>query len=64
MISAGIDIGSRTVKLVVVENGEVVLTRKETNSYDPLEICRRIIDGVRYNTITATGYGRNLFRNY
>jgi activator of 2-hydroxyglutaryl-CoA dehydratase len=29
MIIAGIDIGSRTVKLVVVENGEVVLTRRK-----------------------------------
>ena len=64
MISAGIDIGSRTVKFVVVENGEVVVSRKEMNSYDLLEICRKIIGGVRYDAITATGYGRNLFRNY
>lgn len=64
MISAGIDIGSRTVKLVVVENGDIVLARKETNSYNPLEICRSILNGVKYDTITATGYGRNLFRNY
>jgi len=64
MISAGIDIGSRTIKLVGVENGVILLSRKETNSYDPLEICRKIINGVQYDTITATGYGRNLFRNY
>lgn len=64
MISAGIDIGSRTIKLVVVENGEILCSRKEMNSYDPLEICRKVIDSVQYDTITATGYGRNLFRNY
>lgn len=64
MISAGIDIGSRTVKLVVVENGEIILARKDVNSYNLLEVCRKIIEGVRYDTITATGYGRNLFRNH
>jgi predicted CoA-substrate-specific enzyme activase len=64
MISAGIDIGSRTVKLVVVENGEIILARKDLNSYNPLEVCKKIIDGIQYDTITATGYGRNLFRNH
>jgi predicted CoA-substrate-specific enzyme activase len=29
-----------------------------------LEICREILEDVKYDTITATGYGRNLFRNY
>lgn len=64
MISAGIDIGSRTIKLVVVEDGKILLARKEVNSYNPLEICRGMLDGVMYDTMTATGYGRNLFRNH
>lgn len=63
MISAGIDIGSRTVKLAVVENGNVILTRKESNSYNPLDVCKKILADVRYDSITATGYGRNLFRS-
>jgi len=64
MISAGIDIGSRTIKLAVIENGNVILTRIKANSYNPLEICREILGDVKYDNITATGYGRNLFRNY
>ncbi len=64
MISAGIDIGSRTVKLAVIENGKVILTRIKANSYNPLEICGEILADVKYDAITATGYGRNLFRNY
>ena len=48
----------------MVENGEIILARKDMNSYNPLEVCRKIIDGVQYDTITATGYGRNLFRNH
>ncbi len=32
----GLDIGSRTIKLVVCENGAVVLTRKALTSHDPM----------------------------
>ena len=44
--SAGIDIGSRTVKLAVIEDGELVLTRKALTSHDPLETARDLIHGV------------------
>ncbi len=62
MKSAGIDIGSRTVKLVVMDNGEVSLARKGESGFDPLQVCRDFLDGVSYDVITATGYGRHLFR--
>ena len=62
MKSAGIDIGSRTIKLVIVENGKVTLTRKKENSFEPLKICSDLLKGLNYDKITATGYGRNLFR--
>lgn len=61
MIKAGIDIGSRTVKLVLVENGEVILSRKSENSFNVLEKCDELLQGVAFDTITATGYGRHLF---
>ncbi len=64
MINAGIDIGSRTVKLAVVENGTVKELKKTINSYNPLTTCREILADVEFDTLTATGYGRHLIKNY
>jgi (R)-2-hydroxyacyl-CoA dehydratese activating ATPase len=64
MISAGIDIGSRTVKLVVLNNGRVEVTRKSENSFNTLEVCNKILEGINYDTITSTGYGRHLFAEH
>lgn len=62
MKTAGIDIGSRTVKLVLVEDGEVVLSRCQINSFDPLAVCKDLLGDVSYDTVVATGYGRHLFK--
>ena len=64
MISAGLDIGSRTIKLVVIEDNKVINVRKAENSFDTLKICSQLIDGISYDAITSTGYGRNLFEEY
>lgn len=64
MISAGLDIGSRTVKLVLAQDGSIILTRKILNSHNPLETCMQLLDGVEYDSLTATGYGRHLISNY
>lgn len=64
MRTLGIDIGSRTIKIVVLEAGKVVLHRVCPNSHDPVESCRSILDGVVSDRIVATGYGRHLFRQY
>ena len=64
MKSAGIDIGSRTIKMVLVDGGEVVVQKKVPGTYNPLASCDEILDGVQYDAIAATGYGRHLFKNY
>lgn len=64
MKSAGIDIGSRTIKLVVIENGTITLVRKGENSFDPLKVCAEFLKNVDYDVITATGYGRHLFEQH
>jgi (R)-2-hydroxyacyl-CoA dehydratese activating ATPase len=61
MISAGIDIGSRTVKLVVVEDGVMVSTGIRENTFQTLLDCKELLGGLQYDVITATGYGRHLF---
>jgi (R)-2-hydroxyacyl-CoA dehydratese activating ATPase len=56
---AGIDVGSRYIKLALVENGAVTYYREDTG-YDPLSICRKLIDEGRPDKMLATGYGRHL----
>jgi activator of 2-hydroxyglutaryl-CoA dehydratase len=59
MRCAGIDIGSRTVKLAVLEDGRLVLSRRAFTSHDPLGTMRDLLDGASFDAITATGYGRH-----
>jgi predicted CoA-substrate-specific enzyme activase len=59
---AGIDIGSRTIELVVVSDAEEIVDSFQTDTgFDPLREAKALIDGVAFDRIMATGYGRNLF---
>jgi predicted CoA-substrate-specific enzyme activase len=60
-VHAGIDVGSRTVKLVLLENGCIVKAAVADTTYDPIAVCRSMLDGINSRSITATGYGRRLF---
>jgi predicted CoA-substrate-specific enzyme activase len=61
---AGIDIGSRTVKLAVIDDGKLVLSRKSLTSYNPMATARELMVDVAYDAITATGYGRHLIKGH
>lgn len=61
MRNVGLDIGSRTVKLVVMEDGEVILSRKADSSYDPFNVCCELLEDIDYDNIITTGYGRHTF---
>ena len=59
---AGIDIGSRTIELVVInEAGKIVQSFQTDTGFDPAMTAKELLDQVRYDRIMATGYGRNLF---
>jgi predicted CoA-substrate-specific enzyme activase len=59
---AGIDIGSRTIEVVVLDDaGEIVSSLQAGTGFDPITEAKKLINGVRYDRIMATGYGRNLF---
>jgi predicted CoA-substrate-specific enzyme activase len=59
---AGIDIGSRTIELVVVdESGEIEASLQADTGFDPITEAKKLVDGVSFDRIMATGYGRNLF---
>jgi (R)-2-hydroxyacyl-CoA dehydratese activating ATPase len=59
---AGIDIGSRTIELVVVdEAGRIKAGFQADTGFDPITEAKKMVDGVGFDRIVATGYGRNLF---
>jgi len=57
---AGIDIGSRSIEVVVMEDGRVVETRQGDSGFDPLKEALKLLDGTKHDRIMATGYGRHL----
>src|SRR6056297_4249138 len=58
---AGIDIGSRSIELVIVENGQIVEQEQADTGFDPLSGVKTVLQGKTFERILATGYGRNLF---
>jgi predicted CoA-substrate-specific enzyme activase len=61
MRAAGIDIGSRSIELVVLENGNIMEAAKADSGFDPMSVAKNIMKDIRFDRIVATGYGRNLF---
>ena len=61
MISAGIDIGSRSIKCAVIEDGEIKETRLADTGFDPGNQAEGLLKNLSFDSILATGYGRNLF---
>ncbi len=61
MNCAGIDIGSRTIELVVLKNREIIEQKQTDTGFDPMTRARELLEGIEYDCIWATGYGRNLF---
>ena len=57
---AGIDIGSRSIDLVILEEGQVVRRDLLPTTFDPLTQCRRLLGQMQAARVVATGYGRKL----
>jgi (R)-2-hydroxyacyl-CoA dehydratese activating ATPase len=59
---AGLDIGSRSIELVVVDvaTGKVLISQERQTTPDLAATCRDMLDSVSYDRIVATGYGRAL----
>ena len=58
---AGIDIGSRSIELVILKNGNIVHSARVATTFYPLAQCERLMKGLEAAKIVATGYGRRLF---
>lgn len=58
---AGIDIGSRSIELVILEDGRVVHQARTQAGFDPLSRAKALLAERSYDRILATGYGRTMF---
>jgi predicted CoA-substrate-specific enzyme activase len=61
MRSAGIDIGSRTIELVILQERKIIQSKQADTGFDPMKQAKTLLEGVAYDRIAATGYGRHLF---
>ena len=62
MISTGIDIGSRTIKIVSIDSSDrkMVVSRRVETTFNPLGQATKLLDGIESDRLIATGYGRRL----
>ena len=60
MLVAGLDIGSRTVKIVEWNGREITRQAVAASEGKPLIKARELIAGRNYDFLVATGYGRHL----
>ena len=62
LVVTGIDIGSRTIKLIAldVQHDRIIASRKVETTFNPLEQSRRVLAKAPGDRLIATGYGRKL----
>lgn len=61
---AGFDIGSRTLKLVILENDRVIEKKLMPNKYDFDKQVNEMLTDCEYDYLVATGYGRHYFDDW
>ena len=49
------------MKLVVLEGDTVLSNAVADSSYDPLAVSKELLNGIGYDVLVATGYGRHMF---
>ncbi len=57
---AGLDIGSRSIELVVMDGEKVISQQKTATTFDPVHQVKKLIADMRFDRLVATGYGRAL----
>jgi predicted CoA-substrate-specific enzyme activase len=62
--NAGLDIGSRTIKLAIIEENTFKDYHIIDTGVDALDNCRKILSRGSYDKLVATGYGRYLAQTH
>ena len=60
MLTAGMDIGSRTIALVEWDGKQIVRSKVVFTGIDPLVNSKKLIGNCVYDRLISTGYGRHL----
>lgn len=60
----GLDLGSRTIKLAVLKDGELLLAQVVESSFEPHRQARALLADYPGAPVTATGYGRHLAQRH
>lgn len=60
MRAVGIDVGSRFVKVAILEDGGPPQYSQVATGYDPLAACAALLAPAAADRVLATGYGRHL----
>lgn len=60
MAVGGLDIGSRTIALMEVDQGGIRWSEVVETTFDPMAQCQRLLADKRFDVLVATGYGRHL----
>jgi (R)-2-hydroxyacyl-CoA dehydratese activating ATPase len=62
LVVTGVDIGSRTIKIIVMDSGRnrIKDSRKVETTFNPMRQCKRLLADLRWDRLVATGYGRRL----
>ncbi|PLX87553.1 MAG: 3-hydroxyacyl-ACP dehydratase [Desulfuromonas sp.] len=56
----GVDLGSRTIKLVAVKDGQMLQNRVVESGFEPHRQALALLEDFRPSKVVATGYGRHL----
>ncbi len=60
----GIDIGSRYIKYALLEDTRLIEFQRRETGYNPLSVCRELLESSEPERLVATGYGRYLLEIY
>lgn len=60
MKTGGIDIGSRYIKYVLMEDSRLIEFHRRETGHKPLAVCREMVARNKPQRLVATGYGRHL----
>lgn len=63
-MQVGIDIGSRAIKMAVIQNGELVANKVVESSFEPHKQAAGMVSDYTSSQIVATGYGRHLAKKH
>lgn len=66
MLVTGIDVGSRSIKVVTLDpnSGRTIVFGRAETTFNPLDQCRRMLGDLDSGPIIATGYGRKLVQEH